>query len=138
MLTIRPSSICLVSPLAISTGWICRLKARPNTPSTSDSILFSMFLRIPKENSASHPRREVPQHRVYYSREAERNHRVGEGLGPLRDHQSISQHPAPYREGQPGDPPPGPLPERDGECHRRPQYEHERECGMVLLDVLQD
>src|SRR5919112_804538 len=49
MLTIRPSSICLVSALAISTGWICRLKARPKTPSTSDSIRFSMFLRMPKE-----------------------------------------------------------------------------------------
>src|ERR671910_758797 len=49
MLTILPSSICLVRPLAISTGWICRLKARPKTPSTSDSIRFSMFLRMPKE-----------------------------------------------------------------------------------------
>ena len=49
MLTIRPSSICLVSALAISTGWICRLNARPKTPSTSDSIRFSMFLRMPKE-----------------------------------------------------------------------------------------
>src|ERR671916_3497876 len=113
MLTIRPSSICLVSPLAISTGWICRLKARPKTPSTSDSILFSMFLRIPKENSASHPRREVPQHRVYYSREAERNHSVGERLGALRDHQRVPQDPAPYREDQPDEGTPGPLRERD-------------------------
>src|ERR687895_738406 len=109
MLTIRPSSICLVSPLAISTGWICRLKARPNTPSTSDSILFSMFLRIPKENSASHPRREVPQHRVYYSREAERNHSVGERLGVLRDHKGVPESTASGRDDESHRPPTGPL-----------------------------
>jgi hypothetical protein len=49
METILPSSICLVRPLAISTGWIWRLKALPKTPSTSDSILFSMCLRKPKK-----------------------------------------------------------------------------------------
>src|SRR4028119_910012 len=49
METILPSSICLVRPLAISTGWIWRLKARPKTPSTRDSILFSMPLRKPNE-----------------------------------------------------------------------------------------
>src|SRR4028119_209322 len=49
METMRPSSICLVRPLAISTGWIWRLKARPKTPSTRDSILFSMPLRKPNE-----------------------------------------------------------------------------------------
>src|SRR5215216_4148905 len=138
MLTIRPSSICLVRPLAISTGWICRLKARPKTPSTSDSIRFSMFLRMPKETLPSHPRYEVPQHRVYYSRETQRNHSLGARLRTFRDHKRVPQNSASNREDEPENPPPGPLPERDRERHRRPQHEQEQEGGMVLLDVLQD
>src|ERR687893_2641996 len=138
MLTIRPSSICLVRPLAISTGWICRLKARPKTPSTSDSIRFSMFLRMPKEYLPSRPRPEVPQHRIHYSRERERSHSLAQRLGVLRDDQRVSEGPTSHREDQPGDPPPGPLPERDHQGHRRPQHEKEEKGGVGKLDVLQD
>src|SRR5215211_71299 len=137
MLTILPSSICLVRPLAISTGWICRLKARPKTPSTSDSIRFSMFLRMPKRNLPSPPRREVPQHRVYYSRERERNHSLGEGLRALRDHERVSENPTPDREDQPRYPPPRPLPKRDSEGHRSPQPYQEGEGRVLLAYVAQ-
>src|ERR687893_25258 len=138
MLTIRPSSICLVRALAISTGWIWRLKARPKTPSTSDSILFSMFLRMPKRYLPSHPRNEVPQHRVHYRREAEGNHSVGEGPRGLGDRERVAEQPAPRRHGEPDEGTPGPLPERDREPHRRPQHEQEQEGGVLSLDVLQD
>ena len=40
----RWSSISLTSLRASSTGWTFVLKARPKTPSNSDSILASMFL----------------------------------------------------------------------------------------------
>src|SRR5918997_5946282 len=138
MLTIRPSSICLVRALAISTGWIWRLKARPKTPSTSDSILFSMFLRMPKRYLPSHPPNEVPQHRVHYRREAEGNHSVGECPRALGDRERVPEQPAPRRHTEPDKGSPGPLPERDREPHRRPQHEQEHEGGVLALDVHQD
>src|SRR4028119_1413407 len=49
METILPSSICLVRPLAISTGGVWRLKARPPPPPPRDPFLSPMPLRNPNE-----------------------------------------------------------------------------------------
>src|SRR4028118_1851423 len=99
---VLPSSICVVRPLAISTGWMRRLKARPKTPSTSDSIRFSMCLRKPNETLTSRPRYEVPKHPIYYSGEKERSHSIGQrSRGGLRgDDERVPQHPAADRRGE--------------------------------------
>src|SRR3712207_8949342 len=76
--------------------------------------LFDVFEKT-QRNLTSHPRYEVPEHPIHYSREAERNHIQSERTwGSMRgDEQHVPQAPHDHRDREAHHPLPGPLRERD-------------------------
>src|SRR5829696_5368731 len=95
--------------------------------------LFDVFEKT-QGDLPSHPRREVPEHPIYYSRETERNHIRSEraGRGFRGDEQRVPQSPHDHRDPEAYHPLPGPLRERDDPGHHSPEQDQERQFGEVL------
>ena len=96
--------------------------------------LFDVFEET-QRNLPSNPRREVPEHPVYYSREAERNHSLERASwGSFRRRLARTPGAATdHRDGEPHDPAcPTHSAERDDPGHRRPEQDQERQLGKVL------